>query len=107
VVLVGAEVVGAGRVGDAAGKVEGFIEVLALHPELVLAGDVAGVVADLKGDDDDGADGPGLLCLSTERKTTANAEDAKDAEEREGGGRDTLSVGAHGGAPVGGDVKKR
>jgi hypothetical protein len=90
--------VDAGGVGDAAGEVERFVEVLALDPELVLAGGVARVVADLKGGDDDGADGPGLLCLSAERKTkaTANAEDAKDAEVR-GGGRDTKSMCAHGG----------
>jgi hypothetical protein len=107
VVLVGAEVVCAGRVRDAAGEVERFVEVFALHPELVLAGDVAGVVADLKGDDDDGADGPGLLlCMEGRTKANANAEDIKDAEER-GGGRDTESVDAHGGAPVEGDVRKR
>jgi hypothetical protein len=91
--------VDAGGVGDAAGEVERFVEVLALDPELVLAGGVARVVADLKGSDDDGADGPGLLwSLGVERKTkaTANAEDAKDAEVR-GGGRDTKSMCAHGG----------
>jgi hypothetical protein len=91
-------VVDAGGVRHAAGEVEGFVEVLALDPELVLAGGVAGVVADLKGGDDDGADGPGLLRLGGEReaKATANAEDAKDAEVR-GGGRDTWAADAHGG----------
>jgi hypothetical protein len=72
---------------------------LALDPELVLAGGVAGVVADLKGGDDDGADGPGLLWgLRVERKAKATA-NAKDAEVRGGdvGGGDTWAADAHGG----------
>ncbi len=49
---------------------------LALDPELVLAGGIAGVGADLEGGDDDGADGPGLGGLgvggaSCEAKTNA------------------------------------
>jgi hypothetical protein len=59
VVGVGAEGVLAGREGGAGGEVEGLGEVLALDPELGFAGDVAGVVADFEGGDDDGADGPG------------------------------------------------
>jgi hypothetical protein len=68
--------------------------VLALDPELVLAGGVAGVVADLKGGDDDGADGPGFGCLGLETKATANA---KDAQGRKGAPRrDMEDSGAHG-----------
>jgi hypothetical protein len=70
---------------------------LALDPELVLAGGVAGVVADLEGCDDDGADGPGLLwLLGLDGKATANAEYAKDAKGC-GCGRDTWAADAHGG----------
>jgi hypothetical protein len=81
VVFVGAEVVDAGGVGDASGEVEGLGEVLALDPELVLAGDVAGVVADLEGGDDDGADGPGLGGLGVgQREEAAEAGDGDVAE---------------------------
>ena len=85
--------------GTPPGKVEGLGEVFALDPELVLAGNVAGVVADLECGDDDGADGPGfwLLCLGGEANTKTNAEGAKAAEVR-GGVRWGLS--AHGLAPA-------
>jgi hypothetical protein len=72
----------------AAGEGQGFGEVLALDPELELSGYVAGVVADLEGGDDDGADGPGLFGRLGEER---------DGQERgEGECGDTESVDAHG-----------
>ena len=92
-VLVGAEGVLAGREMRAGGEVEDFVEVLALDPELVLAGDVSGVVADLEGGDDDGADGPGLGCLG-------GAGGCEQKRGKEGEDRDTKGVGAHAGLLV-------
>jgi len=60
--------------------------VFALDPELVLARYVAGVVTDLEGGDDYGADGPGFgggLGVGDgsegQEQATANAEDAECA----------------------------
>jgi len=90
VVGVGAD--GAGGVVGAAGSSgegEGLGEVLALDPELEFSGGVAGVVADLEGGDDDGADGPGLL--RGLRVRCGGQEECEDGECE-----DTEGVGAHG-----------
>jgi hypothetical protein len=81
--------------------------VLALDPELELAGMSPVSLPTSKVVTMTARMGQGFLRVGVREeehaKTTANAEDAEDAEVR-GGGRDTEGVGAHGGAPEG-DMK--